>query len=44
VPGRQEATTAKPETSDKPRERISPWWWVGMAVAGLGAIAVAMLR
>ena len=43
VPGRQEPTTTKPEPSNKPRERISPWWWVGMAVAGLGAIGVAML-
>jgi hypothetical protein len=44
VPGKQEpGDSATPVTTVKPRARISPWWWAGMAVAGLGAIAVAAL-
>ena len=44
-PGKQEpATGAAPMRADKRRARISPWWWIGMAVAARGAIGGAMLR
>jgi pSer/pThr/pTyr-binding forkhead associated (FHA) protein len=44
APGKQEPTAVvTPVTTDNPRARISPWWWIGMAVAGLGAIGVAIL-
>jgi hypothetical protein len=43
APGKQEPVAVAASATDKPRARISPWWWVGMAVVGLGAIVVAML-
>jgi pSer/pThr/pTyr-binding forkhead associated (FHA) protein len=44
VPGKQEpATVAPAAATGKSRARISPWWWVALAVAGLAAIWVGVL-
>ena len=45
VPGRQEpaSVVSSPAVAGKPRARISPWWWVALAVAGLAAIWVGVL-
>ena len=41
APGQQDSTPVRVEPAARPG--ISPWWWVGLATAGLAAIWVAAL-
>jgi hypothetical protein len=44
TPGQQPETARPAAAAPRAHARISPWWWVGLAAAGLAAIWMAALQ
>jgi hypothetical protein len=44
TPGQQPEMALPPAPAPRARARISPWWWVVLAAAGLAAIWMAALQ